>query len=187
MSDMKFTTAGDYMNDVNGFRKLQRRLTEEGWFVGWNLPCCQSCAWGDVPYGADLDKVLFNHSQDCEVYLDGEECSECEGTGMVENPDYDTEQLAEEHDDDLDEFIDCTECGGRGEIEEGFDPSEYDTSVSGFVCMSPEQQSSSMFCFSGDEKGVENLKSILPIIEECGCTYHWSGNGDHRIEISWDV
>lgn len=175
MNDMKFTTAGDYMNEENGFRRLQKRLTEEGWFVGWNLPCCQSCAWSDVPFEfedgreVDLNKVLFNHSQDCEVYIEGEECPECEGAGCDE------------------EGEDCLTCYGKGEIEEGFDPSEYDTSVGGFICMTPEQQTRSLFCFAGDEKGVENLKSILPIIEECGCGYYWSGNGDQRIEISWDV
>jgi len=31
------------------FAKLQTRLREDGWFVEWNMPCCQSCAWGDVP------------------------------------------------------------------------------------------------------------------------------------------
>ena len=76
---------------MNGFRKLQERLKEEGWYVGWNHYCCQSCAWMDVPdyfdpqydkdgyliredkdgnkieyKEVDLAKVLFNHSQDCE-------------------------------------------------------------------------------------------------------------------------
>jgi len=158
---------------VNGFRKLQERLTEEGWFVGWNLPCCQSCAWAELPFEfedgseIDLNKVLFNHSQDCEVYLDGEECPECDGCGCD------------------DEGEDCLTCYGKGVVEEGFDPSEYDTSVDGFICMSPEQQTSSMFCFAGDKEGVENLKAILPIIEECGCKWAWNQTGDQRIEISW--
>ena len=61
------------MKETNGFRRLQQRLREEGWYVGWNLPCCSSCAWAELPYefedGTDIDfsKVLFNHSQDCEV------------------------------------------------------------------------------------------------------------------------
>ena len=168
------------------FKVLQERLSEEGWFVGWNLPCCQSCAWAEVEHD-DLSRVLFNHSQDCEVYIDGEECPMCDGDGMIENPDYDTDQLAEEHDDDLDEFIDCPECDGIGELQEGLDTSEYDTSVSGFVCNTPEQQSSSYFCFDGTKKGVENLKAILPIIEECGCDYHWDETGNTRIEISWKI
>lgn len=158
---------------MNGFRKLQERLTEEGWFVGWNLPCCQSCAWGDVPFEfedgteVDVNKVLFNHSQDCEVYLDGEECPECG---------------SDRRDDE-----DCLTCYGKGVIEEGFDPSEYDTSVGGFICMSPEQQTTSTFCFAGDKEGVKNLKAILPIIEECGCKIHWNGKGDTRPEISWEL
>lgn len=80
---------------------------------------------------------------------------------------------------------DCLTCYGKGEVQEGFDPSEYDTSVDGFICMTPEQQRSSLFCFSGDEKGVESLKAILPIIEECGCEWSWNQTGDQRIEISW--
>lgn len=154
---------------MNGFRKMQERLTEEGWFVGWNLPCCQSCAWGDVPLDADFSKVLFNHSQDCEVEGSEEECGNCDGEGY----DYDNDE-------------DCSYCGGTGYEDFGStDLDEYDTSVSGFVCNSPEQQNSSVFCFDGDKKGVENLKAVIPIIEECGCTVNWSGSGKQRIEISW--
>ena len=175
---------------MNGFRKMQERLLEEGWYVGWNEPCCQSCAWGSLPYefesgphkGVEVDfaKVLFNHSQDCEVYVEGEECSECLGECEIENPDFD------EDDEDSEEYIDCPECFGMGEIQEGFDASEYDTSVSGFVCNSPEDQSSSYFCFDGSKEGVENFKTIMPIIEECGVKIDWSGSGDSRIELSWD-
>jgi len=149
------------------FSKLQERLTEEGWFVGWNLPCCQTCAWAEVEHD-DLSKVLFNHSQDCEVYMEGEECPACDGEGY-----------------DMDTDEECMECFGSGEIEEGFDRSEYDTSVSGFICNTPEQQSSSYFCFDGDKEGVKNLKAILPIIEETGCSWHWDQTGKSRIEISW--
>lgn len=156
---------------MNGFRKLQERLTKEGWFVGWNLPCCQSCAWCEVPYEADLDKVLFNHSQDCEVYIEGDECPDCYGEGYY----------------DEDEEHECTTCLGNGVVNDSLDISLYDTSVSGFICESPEQQSSSHFCFSGDKKGVENLKAILPIIEECGCTIRWDGSGKTRPEISWEL
>jgi len=197
---------------MNGFRKMQERLKEEGWYVGWNEPCCQSCAWSCLPdyLGAvynddgylvhpetkeeldyttrdkvyreiDLSKVLFNHSQDCEVYLEGEECYECHGECEVENPDYDAD------DEDSEEWIDCPECGGMGEIEEGFDASEYDTSVSGFVCNSPEQQDSSYFCFDGSKEGVENFKAIIPIIEECGVTVDsFDETGKTRISLSWD-
>jgi hypothetical protein len=151
------------------FEKLQERLSEEGWFVGWNLPCCQSCAWAEVEHD-DLSRVLFNHSQDCEVYMEGEECPTCQGEGY----DHDTDD-------------ECMECFGSGEIEEGFDISEYDTSVSGFTCNTPKQQSSSYFCFDGTKEGVENLKAILPIIKECGCDYHWDETGNTRIEISWKI
>ena len=159
---------------MNGFRKLQERLREEGWYVGWNLPCCQSCAWAELPDefedGTEIDfsKVLFNHSQDCEVYVEGDECETCEGEGLDENDN------------------DCPICFGKGEVVEGFDPSDYDNSVHGFICNSPEQQDYSTFCFDGEKKGVKNLKAILPIIEECGCSWYWDKTGKQRIEISWD-
>lgn len=161
---------------MNGFEKLKTRLREEGWYVGWNLPCCQSCAWAELPFefedgtSLDFDKVLFNHSQDCEVYIEGEECHYCDGEGEVEEDD---------------DWVDCPECFGRGEIEEGFDPANYDTSVHGFICETPDTQDSSYFCFSGSKKGVKNLNSILPIIEECGCEINWDGTGDTRPSISW--
>ena len=170
---------------MNGFRKMATRLREEGWYVGWNEPCCQSCAWGGLPMyldegmeiEVDYSKVLFNHSQDCEVYLEGEECPECFGEGMIE---------VDSDDDDDDDWMDCEWCGGAGEIEEGFDPSEYDTSVSGFVCQSPEQQNSSYFCFDGSKEGVENFKAIMPIIEECGVSIDsFDESGKTRIELSW--
>ena len=160
---------------MNGFRKLQQRLREEGWYVGWNLPCCQSCAWAELPYefedGTEVDfaKVLFNHSQDCEVYVEGDECEACEGEG---------------YDEDDNE---CPICFGRGEVDEDFNPGNFDTSVSGFVCNSPEQQDESVFCFDGTKTGVKNLKAILPIIEECGCSVHWDGTGNTRISISWEL
>lgn len=164
---------------MNGFRKLQERLKEEGWYVGWNHYCCQTCAWDDVPYEhedgpfkgeqVDLDKVLFNHSQDCEFdYCQEEyECPDCNGEGYLE--------------DDI-----CEACGERGyvvppEDMDGLLTEEY----SSFICYPPEMQDESLFCFSGDKDGVKNLKDILPIIEECGCKYYWDGTGKTRISISW--
>jgi len=132
------------------FETLKTRLREEGWFVEWNMPCCQSCAWAELPYEfedgteVDFDKVLFNHSQDCEIELDP--------------PEFDTEDEEEDWWDN-------------------YDP-EYAT---------PEQQGYSLFCFSGDKKGVNNLIQVLPIIEECGCNWSWDKTGGTRIEISWDT
>jgi RecJ-like exonuclease len=166
---------------MSGFRRLQERLREEGWYVGWNEPCCQSCAWGCLPYEhvegphkgeeVDFDKVLFNHSQDCEVYHDYVDCEACDGEGW------------------LDEDNECSECEGEGATQEFEDDdiSQYDHQHDGFVCYHPEQTNSSMFCFSGDKKGVKNLKAILPIIEECGCEWHWDQTGKTRIEISWNA
>ena len=166
---------------MNGFRKMAARLRDEGWYVGWNEPCCQSCAWDSLPMYLDEDmeievdysKVLFNHSQDCEVQGTEEECSECDGEGY-----------------NIDTDEDCSYCGGTGY--EDFDVNaplieDYDTSVHGFICNYPEQQNSSVFCFDGTPEGVENLKAILPIIEECGCSVNWSGSGEQRIDISWEL
>ena len=55
---------------------------------------------GDVPdvhqvgpfkgQDVDLSKVLFNHSQDCEVYdANEEDCEYCDGTGFNEDDDDD--------------------------------------------------------------------------------------------------
>ena len=130
----------------NKLEKLFDRLRQDGWYCGWSLTCCSSCAWMDVPdyfdakydkdgyliredkegneieyQEVDLTKVLFNHEQDCEI-----------------------------------DPLDC------------------------------EEQKDSCFCFNGDKKGVANLKVILPIIEEMGCTYNWNGKGDTRITINWE-
>ena len=179
MGDMKFTTAGDMMKEENGFRRLQKRLREEGWYVGWNHYCCQSCAWDDVPFefedgtSVDLSKVLFNHSQDCEfdIYDDEHMCEDCEGEGIKVGDD---------------EYDDCPKCEGRGfmppdDLPEGM------LIEGSFICYPPEHQSYSMFCFDGSKQGVKNLKEILPIIEECGCEWSWDQTGKQRIEISWEL
>lgn len=184
---------------MSSFAKLKVRLREEGWYLGWNHYCCQSCAWMDVPdyhdaryddngylvhpeTGKELDymdrddvyeeislsKVLFNHSQDCEVYFENE-CEACDGEGYDEDDD------------------DCETCNGTGMVpDEDFNIADYDTSQPGFVCHTPEQLKESLFCFDGQKEGVKNLKAILPIIKECGCDYHWDETGESRISISWD-
>ena len=189
---MKFTTAGEMMSEPNGFRKLQQRLREEGWYVGWNLPCCQSCAWDDVPFEfedgseVDLNKVLFNHSQDCEY-----EWQEA------------VYQHFDEDDEKADEFFEAVDDAHFAEEDgkEGLVRAVYEQfgvthlleempegmlREGSFVCYPPEQQHSSLFCFAGNKQGVKNLKAILPIIEECGCKIEWTGKGDSRPEISWE-
>ena len=145
---------------MNGFRKLQERLTEEGWYVGWAELCCQSCAWGTLPdehetgpfKGQDLDlsKVLFNHEQDCE-----DEHLPPEG-------------LTDEEEDD---WYEENEYEGEGTM----------------ATLTPEIQDSSTFCFDGTKEGVKNLKAIIPIIKECGCEINWNGDGGTRPDISWDL
>ena len=36
------------------------------------------------------------------------------------------------------------------------------------------------FCFNTDEKSIENLKGILPLIEECGCKWDWNKSGEQK-------
>ena len=165
------------------FSKMQEALRAEGWFVEWNMPCCQSCAWGEVPFDVDHTKALFNHSQDCEIDSEGEDCSSCDGDGMIDNPDYDPD------DGDAEQYIDCDYCGGEGILYGSFDDLDYepDVSVSGFACMPPEVAGSSTFCFDGSDEGVANLKAVLPIIEASGCKVNWNGSGDTRPDISWGV
>ena len=147
------------------FSKMQEALRAEGWFVEWNMPCCQSCAWSEVPLDADHTKALFNHSQDCQIDSDGEDCPDCDGDGMIDNPDYDPD------DGDAEQYIECDHCGGEGILYDSFDDLDYepDTSVFGFACMPPEVAGSSTFCFDGSDEGVENFKAVIPLIEASGC------------------
>ena len=161
---------------MNGFRLLQERLRAEGWFVEWGMVCCQSCAWSDIPFEheagpfegqeVDFDKVLFNHEQDCQVDC-LVECESCDGEGY----------LAENDDD-------CPECDGEGLVN---DDNLMGDAVWGETMYidTPENQDNSMFGFSGGKEGVENLKSVLHIIEESGCTFGWDQTGKNRIDISW--
>jgi len=164
------------------FVRMQEALRAEGWYVEWNRPCCQSCAWGEVPFDVDLSKVLFNHSQDCEIDSEGEDCSSCGGDGMIDNPDYDPD------DGDAEQCIDCDYCGGEGILYGSFDDLDYepDVSVSGFACMPPEVAGGSTFCFDGSAEGVANFKAVIPLIEASGCKINWNGSGDTRPYISWE-
>jgi len=153
------------------FAKMQEALRAEGWFVEWNMPCCQSCAWGEVEHD-DLSKVLFNHSQDCEVPdTSEEECEYCDGTGF-----------------DYEDDVHCRHCEGEGFVSCDLEDLDYepDTSVGGFVCMPPTECDGSMFCFDGTDEGVANFKAIIPLIEESGCKVNWNGSGNTRPDISWE-
>jgi hypothetical protein len=179
------------------FAKMQEALRAEGWFVEWNMPCCQSCAWAEVPdkhlvgpfkgQEIDLEKVLFNHSQDCELDdLAEMECDSCEGDGMIESSDYDD---TEPDEDGNEQYVECDYCAGEGYLRGTFDTNELgfepDTSVSGFACYPPTQQSDSNFCFDGGKKGVANFNLVYNLIENSGCKILWNGRGDTRPEISW--
>ena len=168
------------------FSKMQEALRAEGWFVEWAMPCCQTCAWSEIPFEhesgpfkgkeVDFDKVLMNHEQDCEIDC-MDECETCDGDGMIDNPDYDD-------DEDAEQYIECDDCFGEGCIR---DDTLIQDAVWGHTMYvdNPVTQTSSYFCFSNSEKGIANLKAVLPIIEESGCEHNWNGTGDSRIDISW--
>ena len=167
------------------FAKMQEALRAEGWFVEWNMPCCQSCAWAEVEHD-DLSKVLFNHSQDCEIDDGNEmECSSCEGDGMVESSDYDD---TEPDEDGNEQYVECDYCAGEGYLRGSFEDLDYepDVSVSGFACMPPTACDGSMFCFDGSDEGVANFKAVIPLIEASGCEVNWNGSGNARPDISWE-
>ena len=160
---------------MNGYRKMQEAHGRDGWFVGWNLPCCQTCAWSELTWMEhsveDGSKVLFNHSQDCMVEGSEEECGECGGDGF-----------------NVDDDEDCSYCNGTGyEDFRDADPEKYDTSIGGFVCNYPEMQEGSCFCFDGSEEGIDNFKAVIPLIEKSGCKVSWNGSGDQRPYISWSI
>ncbi|MDA8866122.1 hypothetical protein N9H77_01295 [Porticoccaceae bacterium] len=172
------------VNPDNKLEKLFERLRQDGWYCGWGLACCQSCAWDDVPFehevgpfkgkDIDFDKCLFNHEQDCQIdlYEEGEECDSCCGDGWNNE----TED-------------DCEICNGMGYVLSEEMQKELDIENRKY-CAFPhytyDEQKESTFCYSSDKNGVKNLKAILPIIEEMGCTYHWNGKGNSRISITWE-
>lgn len=132
---------------MNKLELAFERLRAEGWYCAWGLPCCQSCAWAEIPFEheegpfigkeVDIEKVLFNHEQDIE-----------------------------------DESV----WDDVGENDE-------DEIVQRYFNM--DEQRDSVFCFDGSKKGVENLKEVLPIFEECGVKVYWNGKGDSRIGLNW--
>jgi len=143
---------------MHPFYRLKERLQQEGWYIGWALPCCQTCAWQELPYeheegpfkGETLDwtKLLFSHEQDCMV-------------------DY-------EYDETNDVRI----------FPDGKTEDDYDCVT--FPHYKPEETSGSLFCFNGDDEGIKNLINIIPLIEECGCKIQWNKSGDSRPYINWN-
>ena len=150
------------------FKKMKESLESEGWFVAWGMPCCQSCAWANLPDDIDLSKVLFNHEQDCESD-EFDECSVCHGEGWTYEEDYYFDENGIERTEEVE--VDCEYCDGSGNH--------------GPIYLKSSEATSSYFCFGGDEEGVRNLTAVLPLIKEAGCTVNWDGTGSQRPEISW--
>lgn len=139
------------------FQKMKAALQEHGWYVAWAHPCCQTCAWHEVPFHhpdgpnkgkeLDFDKLLFNHEQDCSL--------DCE------------------YDEEEDEYI----------LPEGMTRDDYCT----FPTYKPEQTSGSYFCFNGEGAALQNMIDAIPIIESTGCKVNWNLQPDTRIYIEWII
>lgn len=137
------------------FQKLKDVLQEQGWYVAWAHPCCQTCAWQEVPYEhpdgpnigkrIDSDKLLFNHEQDCSLDCD--------------------------YDEEKDEYI----------LPEGMTRDDYCV----IPTHKPEQTSGSLFCFNSSEQGLKNLVDAIPLIESAGCKVYWNQKANTRIRIDW--
>jgi len=138
------------------FQRMKTALQEQGWYVAWAHPCCQTCAWQEIPYEhpdgpyqgkeLDWDKLLFNHEQDCNM--------ECE------------------YDEEANEYI----------LPEGMTRDDYCT----FPTYKPEQTTGSLFCFNGEGPALQNLIDAIPIIESSGCKVHWNQHPNARIYIEWE-
>lgn len=137
------------------FQKLKDVLQEQGWYVAWAHPCCQTCAWQEVPFEhpdgpnigkqIDFDKLLFNHEQDCSI--------DCK------------------YDEEKDEYI----------LPEGMTKDDYCV----IPTYKPEHTSGSLFCFNGSEQGLKNLVDAIPLIESADCKVYWNGKANTRIRIDW--
>lgn len=148
------------------FVQLQEALRKEGWLLEWGMPCCQSCAWAELPdefddgKEVDFDKVLFNHEQDCQIELGDVECPDCEGEGLGADEDV------------------CETCDGLGY--------DYEVPVDDRICSAYphynyHEVDKSYFCFGS----AKELKKILPVIEECGFKWNWNQTDKQRIELLW--
>ena len=142
---------------TNKLEKLFDRLRQEGWYCGWAHICCSSCAWMDVPDYHESGPFK-EESVNFDKCLFNHEQDCC-----IEEDEFDSEEEEEAYYEMLDNY------DGEGTMPTYTQNEIFD----------------SCFCFSGDKAGVKNLKAILPIIEEMGCTYNWNGKGDTRISIDW--
>lgn len=147
--------AGANMTDTHPFAVMKNLLQEQGWYVGWALPCCQTCAWQEVPYEhidgpfkgqrIDSNKILFNHEQDCQMNC--------------------------EYDESKDEYI----------LPEGMTRDDYCT----IPAFKFQDTKGSLFCFNSDELGLKNLIDAIPVIKSSGCTVEWNKQPNTRIYIGW--
>jgi hypothetical protein len=156
---------------TNKLEKLFDRLREEGWYCGWAHTCCQSCAWMDVPdyFDAKYDKDGYLIRED----KDGNE---------IEYEEVDLSKVLFNHEQDC--CID--EEDWEGDEDDYYDMLENYDGDGTMPTFTSDQITDSTFCFDGSKEGVENLKAILPIIEECDCEIHWDGTGGMRPTIRWD-
>jgi len=162
----------------DGFYKLQEKLHEMRWFCGWAVGPDQREGWTDIgelqmddPTIED-SKILFNHEQCIEV----------------EDPIYSGNFS--------DEIIDKWESFLSFEVNYDYQDSKVDEFLKEFGLenpwrgrewgsvpyYNPDEVPGSTFYF-GD---AQELEKILPVIEECGCTWKWDKTQETAIEIFWN-
>lgn len=140
----------------NKLEVLFDRLREEGWYCGWAELCCQSCAWACLPYEHEV--------------------------GPFKGEPIDFSKCLFNHEQDC-----CLdEDDWEGDEDDYYDMLENYDGDGTMPTFTSDQITDSTFCFDGSKEGVENLKSILHIIEECDCEINWNGKGDQRPTIRWD-
>ena len=157
-----------------GFYRLQTRLRAEGWYFECTDATAGGHAWEDMPMNhqegpfkgmaIDLSKCLISFLQDPFDELEyPEDMSEEECEEMYEEV---AERLSQ---GDMDGVAELT---GQDWVKRLEDPS-------------PENLGGNEFMFSSDGEGLSNLKEILHLIEECGCSYELCDT-DSVIDIRWD-
>lgn len=169
------------------FYKLQELLLSKGWYVGWCEGGSQRTAWHAVPYEhkvgpfkdkpINYNKTLVNHEQN--VPTESEEML----TDILLKNGFSEVQIE-------DFFLKLDDLK-RGHWEQHF--IKHNLSAEFFKLgfgiknwsvnpwLAPHETNGSLFSFGNAKK----LTEVLPLIEESGCTYTWSGSINDCIKINW--
>ena len=158
-----------------GFYRLQKRLREAGWYVEWTYALQGGHAWEDMPMrhqegphkGLDIDMTK------CLISFTGDPFD------RLEYPDDMSDEEHEEWHEKIDGRLSEGDMDGVAELT-GHDW------VNRLQDASPESWGGNEFMFNGCDEGLANLIEILPLIEECGCSYKNYNPASGDIDIRWD-